>query len=201
MKSILLIVLTLAIVLLSKTEARLTVQERLALLQESDKPDYCSACLRKGMSNHFPHACPKGMPDPIDMASKSSEVPPELVRCICLSFMNPSWMTADCTAECEFTKSKESMAMIPKIQDFPGCEAWVDLKTITELDVEGWPKRDPNHTPEVYPEDGSDILASLNEVLNHQHKELDSLEIDEVDMDGNGGEDVVDTKNKEKDEL
>ncbi|KAF9983782.1 hypothetical protein BGZ75_004745 [Mortierella antarctica] len=187
--------------LLSATEARLTVKERLALLKESDKPDYCSACLRKGMNNHFPHACLKEMPDPIEVASKSSDVPPDLVRCICLAFMNPSWMTADCAVECEFAKSKESMAMIPKIQDFPGCEAWVDLKTITELEVEGWPKRDPNYTPEVYPEDGSDLLSSLQDELKHQQEELDSFELDEVEMDGKGDEEVVDKKNKDKDEL
>ncbi|KAF9953663.1 hypothetical protein BGZ72_005241 [Mortierella alpina] len=201
MKSVSLLILTLTVGLLSATEARLTVKERLDLLKESRTPDYCSACLRKGMTNHFPHACLKDMPDPIEVASKSSDVPPELVRCICLSFMNPSWMTADCADECAFAKSKESMAMIPKIQDFPGCDAWVDLKTITELDVEGWPKRDPNYTPEVYPEDGSDILSSLQEVLKHQQEELDALELDEVEMDGKADEEVVDMKKKDKDEL
>ncbi|CAO3570300.1 unnamed protein product [Mortierella alpina] len=201
MKSISLLILTLAAGLLSVTESRLTVKERLSLLKESNNPDYCSACLRKGMSNHFPHACLKDMPDPIEMASTSSEVSPDIVRCICLSFMDPSWMTADCSVECEFAKRKDSMAMIPKIQDFPGCEAWVDLKTITELEVEGWAKRDPNYTPEVYPEDGSDVLSSLQDVLKHQQEELDSLEVDEVEMDGKEDEKLVDIKNKDKDEL
>ncbi|KAF9287042.1 hypothetical protein BGZ68_002310 [Mortierella alpina] len=201
MKSLSILILTLAAGLLSATEARLTVKERLTLLQGSDKPDYCAACLRKGMTNHFPHACLKDMPDPIEVASQAVEVPPNIVRCVCLAFMNPSWMTADCAVECEFAKSKESMAMIPKIQDFPGCDAWVDLKSITELEVEGWPKRDPNYIPEVYPEDGSDILASLQDVLKHQQEELDSLELDEVEMDGKEDEAVVNVKNKDKDEL
>ncbi|KAG0209987.1 hypothetical protein BGX28_009766 [Mortierella sp. GBA30] len=190
----------LAAIFFSGTSARLTTKERLDLASESENPDYCSACLRKGMTNHFPHACLKDMPDPIKVATESN-VGPDIARCICLAFMDVSWMTADCSTECEFAKYKEAMQMIPKIDAFPGCDAWVDLKTITELDVEGWPKRDPNYKPEVYSNEGAETAASLNDVLKDQQDELDALDdVNEVGMDGEG-EDVVDWKNAYKDEL
>ncbi|KAI1317358.1 hypothetical protein EDD11_008538 [Mortierella claussenii] len=40
--------------------------------------------------------------------------------------------------------------MIPKIGGFPGCEPWVDLDNMVELEVEGYEKRDPLHKPKAY---------------------------------------------------
>ncbi|KAF9350714.1 hypothetical protein BGX26_011156 [Mortierella sp. AD094] len=44
----------------------------------------------------------------------------------------------------------EAMAMIPRVSDFPGCERWIDMRTVTELELRGLPKRDPDYQPAVY---------------------------------------------------
>ncbi|KAI7816810.1 hypothetical protein BC939DRAFT_467779 [Gamsiella multidivaricata] len=59
-------------------------------------------------------------------------------------------MQKDCWAECEFAKYTEAMQMIPKVMDYSGCDQWVDLKTIAELNKPGFPKPDLGHKSVVH---------------------------------------------------
>ncbi|KAG0318886.1 hypothetical protein BGZ99_005378 [Dissophora globulifera] len=176
---------------LSQTAARLTPQERATLSQSvsnnGGELDYCSACLKKGMTNHFPHACSQDMPDPIALAAQTAKIQPEVVRCLCASFINASWMTLDCRDECEFAKYPEAMTMIPKVKDFPGCDRWVNLETLEELEVEGYAKRDPNYQPEVYAYEDDEMVDNpeLRALTDSIFKELDQLAVlEDEDMDG-----------------
>ncbi|KAF9105078.1 IMP 5'-nucleotidase [Mortierella sp. AM989] len=157
------VIVILGTLFISIAKAHLTSEERYAVFQVSPKnPDYCSACLRKAMTNHFPHACHHNMPDPIAFASTPGQVQPEIIRCICVAFINPGWMRSDCRVECEFARYDEAMAMIPKVNDFPGCERWIDMKTITELDLPKFPKRNPDYRPVVYDYEDDEEVESAH---------------------------------------
>ncbi|KAF8932423.1 hypothetical protein EDD21DRAFT_371448 [Dissophora ornata] len=194
---------------LFSVSARLTVEEQDALLQSSAQgsPDFCSACLRKAMTNHFPHACSKDMPDPISLASQDGQIKPEIIRCLCVSFIDPMWMKQDCLSECEFVKHEAAMEMIPKVKDFPGCDNWVDLETFTELDVPGYTKRDPEHRPVVYDneEEEASVPKSLEDIIKEKLEQLHVLEDEDMNSDDGGDENDVpltDGSSKEaKDEL
>ncbi|KAG0243567.1 hypothetical protein B0O80DRAFT_507419 [Mortierella sp. GBAus27b] len=186
MKSLNIFAVTLAIFLASfspTAHARLTSEERQLVLESSPStPDYCSACLRKAMTNHFPHACDKDMQDPIVLASQPSQVTPEIVRCLCIAFIDPMWMKQDCLVECEFTKSEDSMKLIPKVHDFPGCNQWVDVKTMIELNIPGYPRRSLNHKPTVYEYSeeelgisGTDVKERVEEIQVLEEEDGDGL--------------------------
>jgi hypothetical protein len=172
----------------STTYARLSPEERHLVLESSPStPDYCSACLRKAMTNHFPHACYKDMPDPIVLASRPSQITPEIIRCLCIAFIDPIWMKQDCLVECEFTKSEGSMKLIPKVQDFPGCNQWVDVKSMMEQDLPGYPKRSAGYIPVVYEYSEEELgISGLGQGAKEKVEQIQVLE--EEDGDGLGAQ-------------
>ncbi|KAF9093595.1 hypothetical protein BGX29_009876 [Mortierella sp. GBA35] len=130
--------------------AALTPQERQETeARDPTNPNYCPDCLTKALVNHFPHACPPDL-QPMQAISRPSGPTPTERRCICIAFLDLFWMKADCSAECSFVHDEDAMSGFLSAKSIPGCDQWVDLETMTEKEVEGFAKRDPDHTPEVF---------------------------------------------------
>ncbi|KAF9206702.1 hypothetical protein BGZ49_001968 [Haplosporangium sp. Z 27] len=145
------------------------------------------------------------MPDPITFAKITGQVQPEVVRCVCLAFVDTQWMRSDCRMECEFTGYDEAMETIPKAKDFPGCERWVDMKSLEELELQGFSKRDPDYRPVVYNYEfydeatestdlrSGDLLKKLTEEEILEEEDYEDCDLDE--------EDEINLVNRIRDEL
>ncbi|KAG0321391.1 hypothetical protein BG000_003245 [Podila horticola] len=115
--------------------ARLTAQERLAVeLLNPDNPNYCPACIKKAMSNHFPHACPPDLPEYND-PSRTSPRPNEM-RCVCVAFHDLHWMRSDCSRECTFVRDERAMATFDEEEVEAKEEAKEETKEEEEETVE-----------------------------------------------------------------
>ncbi|KAF9915426.1 hypothetical protein BX616_006182 [Lobosporangium transversale] len=130
--------------------AALTPQERIEVeAKNPENPNYCPACLQKAMSNHFPHACPKGI-EPMNAHSRPEGPTAQEQRCVCVAFRDLYWMKLDCQRECAFVNDPEAMTHFLPSDQIPGCDQWIDFETGEEKDVEGFDKRDPAHVPEKF---------------------------------------------------
>ncbi|KAF9156671.1 hypothetical protein BG015_002875 [Linnemannia schmuckeri] len=130
--------------------AALTPQERLETeARDSTNPNYCPDCLKKALLNHFPHACPSDLQPMVAITRPSGPTPAER-RCICIAFLDLFWMKSDCSAECAFVHDADAMSHLLTAKSIPGCEKYVDFETGTELEIEGFEKKDPEYVPEVY---------------------------------------------------
>ncbi|KAF9396414.1 hypothetical protein CPC16_002137 [Podila verticillata] len=153
--AITLVATTLAL-LSSTTTARLTEQERRAVeLLNPENPNYCPACIKKAMTNHFPHACPANLPDYNDPSRTAGPAPTEM-RCVCVAFHDLHWMKSDCSRECTFVRDERAMTTFVKPSQMKGCEAFVDFETGEALEKEGMASKDPAHRPVVYEQDEDD---------------------------------------------
>ncbi|KAG0363431.1 hypothetical protein BG005_000065 [Podila minutissima] len=153
--------------------ARLTAQERLAVeLLNPDNPNYCPACIKKAMTNHFPHACPPDLPEYHD-PSRTSPRPTEM-RCVCVAFHDLHWMRSDCSRECTFVRDERAMATFVKPSQMKGCEAFVDFETGEALEVEGMARKDEGHRPAVYEQD-----AEEEKEAKEEKKEEETVEVEE----------------------
>ncbi|KAG0348911.1 hypothetical protein BG004_003743 [Podila humilis] len=141
--------------------ARLTVSERRQIeARNPENPNYCPACIKKAMTNHYPHACPEDLSD----YSEDRTAPrPAEMRCVCVAFMNLDWMKTDCALECSFVRDDRAMASFVGPSKIPGCEKYVDLEKNEELELEDLPKRDPNHKPVVYGDDEGEETNEKNQ--------------------------------------
>ncbi|KAG0214319.1 hypothetical protein BGX28_002427 [Mortierella sp. GBA30] len=136
--------------------AALTAEERIEVeAKDPGNPNYCPACLKKAMINHFPHACPKDL-EPMEATTRPEGPRPHEQRCVCISFMDLYWMKLDCTQECTFVHDVEAMSHFVPASSIPGCDKWVDFETGKEKEVEGFEKKDPSHKPEVFTQDSTD---------------------------------------------
>ncbi|KAG0086457.1 hypothetical protein BGZ92_008119 [Podila epicladia] len=157
--------------------ARLTAQERLAVeLLNPDNPNYCPACIKKAMTNHFPHACPSDLPE-YDDPSRSSPRPTEM-RCVCVAFHDLQWMRSDCSRECTFVRDERAMATFVKPSQMKGCEDFVDFETGEALEVEGMAPKDEGHKPVVYEQDAQEENESKEEA-KEEKKEEEAVEVEE----------------------
>lgn len=140
----------------STTTARLTEQERRAVeLLNPENPNYCPACIKKAMTNHFPHACPANLPEYNDPSRTAGPAPTEM-RCVCVAFHDLHWMKSDCSRECTFVRDERAMDTFVKPSQMKGCEAFVDFETGEALEKEGMASKDPAHRPVVYEQDEED---------------------------------------------
>ena len=73
-----------------------------------------------------------------------------LFRSVCIAFLDLFWMKADCSAECAFVHDADAMSHMLSAKSIPGCDKYVDFETETELEIEGFEKKDPEYKPEVY---------------------------------------------------
>ncbi|KAF9905849.1 hypothetical protein EC991_001254 [Linnemannia zychae] len=130
--------------------AALTPQERLETeARDPTNPNYCPDCLTKALVNHFPHACPSDLKPMVAISRPTGPTPAER-RCICIAFLDLFWMKTDCSSECAFVHDADAMGHFVTAKSIPGCEQFVDFETNTELELEGYTKKDPNYVPEVY---------------------------------------------------
>ncbi|KAG0325166.1 hypothetical protein BGZ99_001007 [Dissophora globulifera] len=130
--------------------ARLTPEDRIRVeARDPGNPNYCPACLTKAMHNHFPHACAAKM-DPLEAATRPGGHRPDEMRCVCLSFMDVSWMKLDCEQECIYVNDSEAMSSFVHSKDIPGCDKYVDFDTGEEKEIEGFAKKDPTYQPETF---------------------------------------------------
>ncbi|KAG0371114.1 hypothetical protein BC939DRAFT_477916 [Gamsiella multidivaricata] len=153
--------------------ATLTPQERLEVeAKDPDNPNYCPACLKKALFNHFPHACPKDL-EPWEATTRPEGPRPNEQRCICIAFVDLFWMKRDCEQECTFVNNPAAMAHFQPAEDIPGCDKWIDFATGQENQVEGFEPRNPSHQPEVYvPEDTeAETEASQEETVKDKEEE------------------------------
>ncbi|KAG0379980.1 hypothetical protein BGX24_010778 [Mortierella sp. AD032] len=136
----------------SFVSAALTPQERLETeARDPTNPNYCPDCLTKALVNHFPHACPPDLQPMVAISRPSGPTPAER-RCICVAFLDLFWMKTDCSSECAFVHDADAMTHFMTAKSIPGCDKYVDFETNTELEVEGFEKKDPTHVPEVFVE-------------------------------------------------
>jgi len=150
------LVATALALLSSTTTARLTEQERRAVkLLNPENPNYCPACIKKAMTNHFPHACPAELPEYNDPSRTAGPAPTEM-RCVCVAFHDLHWMKSDCSRECTFVRDERAMDTFVKPSQMKGCEAFVDFETGEALEKEGMASKDPAHRPVVYEQDEED---------------------------------------------
>ncbi|KAF9431034.1 hypothetical protein BGZ94_000033 [Podila epigama] len=175
--------------------ARLTAEERkIVERRDPDNPNYCPACLKKAMSNHFPHACPQELArfdeHPTQMGPK-----PEEERCVCVAFMELSWMKADCQQECTFVKDERAMASFVKPMQMPGCAKFINFETGEVLEVDGIPNKDPDHKPVVYDKDDD------SEEVEEASEEKKTSEDDIKDNDGKNGKDGQANDQQEQEEI
>ncbi|KAF9321957.1 hypothetical protein BG003_009275 [Podila horticola] len=158
--------------------ARLTAQERLAVeLLNPDNPNYCPACIKKAMSNHFPHACPPDLPEYND-PSRTSPRPNEM-RCVCVAFHDLHWMRSDCSRECTFVRDERAMATFVKPSQMKGCEAFVNFETGEALEVEGMASKDEGHKPVVYEQDEEEVEAKEEAKEETKEEEEETVEVEE----------------------
>ncbi|KAG0286055.1 hypothetical protein BGZ96_009794 [Linnemannia gamsii] len=130
--------------------AALTPQERLnSEAKDPVNPNYCPDCLKKALVNHFPHACPTDLEPLIAITRPSGPTPTER-RCVCIAFLDLHWMKTDCSAECAFVHSNDAMTHLLNSKNIPDCDQYVDIETGTELEMDGFEKKDPNYVPEVF---------------------------------------------------
>lgn len=130
--------------------ATLTPQERLkSEAKDPVNPNYCPDCLKKALVNHFPHACPPDL-EPMAAITRPTGPTPTERRCVCIAFLDLHWMKSDCSAECAFVHSNDAMTHLLNAKNIPDCDKYVDFETGTELELEGFEKKDPNHVPEAY---------------------------------------------------
>ncbi|KAF9131335.1 hypothetical protein BGW39_001946 [Mortierella sp. 14UC] len=130
--------------------AALTPEERLETeARDPTNPNYCPDCLKKALVNHFPHACPPDLQPMVAITRPSGPTPAER-RCICVAFLDLFWMKTDCSSECAFVHDADAMGHLMTAKSIPGCEQFVDFETNTELELDGFAKKDPNHMPEVF---------------------------------------------------
>ncbi|KAK3836524.1 MAG: hypothetical protein JOS17DRAFT_734426 [Linnemannia elongata] len=184
--------------------AALTPQERLETeSRDSANPNYCPDCLKKALVNHFPHACPSDLQPMVAITRPSGPTPAER-RCICVAFLDLFWMKADCSAECAFVHDSDAMSHLLSAKSIPGCDKYVDFETGTELEIEGFEKKDPAYKPEVYQQatreeaeaqaaaqerahakafPAADDAGASGEVVEEEKEPLEELAFD-FDMDG-----------------
>ncbi|KAF9950421.1 hypothetical protein BGZ72_007916 [Mortierella alpina] len=130
--------------------ATLTPEERIQVeAKDPGNPNYCPACLKKAMVNHFPHACPKDL-EPMEATTRPEGPRPDEQRCVCVSFMDLYWMKLDCAKECTFVNDAEAMKNFLPSSSIPGCDKWVDFESGEEKEVEGFKKKDVQYKPEVF---------------------------------------------------
>ncbi|CAO3572316.1 unnamed protein product [Mortierella alpina] len=133
--------------------AALTPEERIQVeAKDPGNPNYCPACLKKAMANHFPHACAKDV-DPVEATTRPEGPRPDEQRCVCVSFMDLYWMKLDCAQECSFVHDAEAMKNFLPSSSIPGCDKWVDFESGEEKEVEGFEKKDAEYKPEVFTTD------------------------------------------------
>ncbi|KAF9972617.1 hypothetical protein BGZ73_004242 [Actinomortierella ambigua] len=133
------------------SQAALTQEEEAAYIaKEGPDANLCAPCLEKAMNNHFPHACPKDI-DYQAANSRPTGATPQEERCVCVSFHDLYWMKADCSKECLYVHNPQAMAHFLPASQIEGCGNWIDFTTNQEKEVEGFPAKDPNHKPEVFP--------------------------------------------------
>ncbi|KAF9186013.1 hypothetical protein BGZ51_001365 [Haplosporangium sp. Z 767] len=144
--------------------AALTPEERIQVeAKDPGNPNYCPACLKKAMHNHFPHACPKNM-DALGASRTEGEVPsPEEERCVCVSFMDLYWMKEDCSKECSFVHDASAMEHFLPAKSIPGCDKWIDFETNELKEIDGFKNKDPNHKPELFPTEDSETTTTTSE--------------------------------------
>ncbi|KAG0254895.1 hypothetical protein BG011_005456 [Mortierella polycephala] len=144
--------------------AALTPEERIQVeAKDPGNPNYCPACLKKAMSNHFPHACPKNM-DALGASRTEGDVPsPEEERCVCVSFMDLYWMKEDCSKECSFVHDAAAMEHFLPAKSIPGCDAWIDFETNELKEIDGFKNKDPNYKPELFPTEDSETTTTTSE--------------------------------------
>ncbi|KAK5816885.1 hypothetical protein F5H01DRAFT_341944 [Linnemannia elongata] len=130
--------------------AALTPQERIETeSRDPTNPNYCPDCLKKALVNHFPHACPPDLQPMVAITRPSGPTPAER-RCVCIAFLDLYWMKTDCSSECAYVHSSDAMAHLLSSKNIPDCDKYVDFETGTELEIEGFEKKDPEYKPEVY---------------------------------------------------
>ncbi|KAG0204479.1 hypothetical protein BGX33_008429 [Mortierella sp. NVP41] len=130
--------------------AALTVEEVTAIEdREGPSANLCPACLQKAMHNHFPHACDRDMDSTVANDRPSGTTAQE-ERCVCLAFQDLFWMKADCSAECPYVHRPATMKYFLPSAKIEGCDKWMNFETGQELEVEGFPKKNPEHKPEVF---------------------------------------------------
>ncbi|KAF9289856.1 hypothetical protein BGZ68_008455 [Mortierella alpina] len=130
--------------------AALTPEERIQVeAKDPGNPNYCPACLKKAMINHFPHACPKDL-EPMEATTRPEGPRPDEQRCVCVSFMDLYWMKLDCEQECTFVNDPEAMKNFLPASSIPGCDKWVDFVSGEEKEVEGFEKKVDQYKPEVF---------------------------------------------------
>ncbi|KAF8957230.1 hypothetical protein BGZ46_002222 [Entomortierella lignicola] len=170
--------------------AKLTPEERVQVeAKDPSNPNYCPACLVKALSNHFPHACPKGI-DPIAATTRPEGPEPFEQRCICVAFTDLGWMKQDCSLECPFVHNPQAMNYFLSTQKIKGCEKWIDMDTNEEIEVEGFEMKDPNHKPVVYDdteelyndieEKDTDVVPE-EEILENAEQEQEQKEVPKED--------------------
>ncbi|KAF9938567.1 hypothetical protein BGZ65_012612 [Modicella reniformis] len=175
------------------SQAALTPQERVAYqLENGQEANLCAPCLQKAMHNHFPHACAADM-DSDAVNSRPEGSTQEEERCVCLAFLDLYWMKADCSLECPYVYSEASMKYFLPAEKIDGCNKWVDFEERKEIPVEGFPPKDPNHTPKVFPitpappkpegaedvqEDDGRFKVSVH--VEHDEKKKAQLELEEA---------------------
>ncbi|KAG0240078.1 hypothetical protein BGW41_007243 [Actinomortierella wolfii] len=132
------------------SQAALTKEEEEShIAKGGPNANLCAPCLEKAMNNHFPHACTKDINYEAANTRPSGATPTE-ERCVCLAFQDLYWMKADCSKECLFVHQPKAMARFLPASKIDGCDKWIDFKTGQEKEVEGFPPKDLNHTPEVF---------------------------------------------------
>ncbi|KAF9109688.1 hypothetical protein BGX27_007339 [Mortierella sp. AM989] len=164
--------------------AALTPEERIEVeAKDPNNPNYCPACLKKALHNHFPHACPKGV-DPIAATTRAEGPQPHEQRCICFAFMELSWMKKDCSKECSFVHNPTAMEYFVSAQTIKGCDKWVDFEKGEEKEIEGYAKKDPNHKPEVFSTEKEGAAQDENnadEIKQEQKQDNDQVEKEKED--------------------
>ncbi|KAF9573204.1 hypothetical protein EC968_008946 [Mortierella alpina] len=177
--------------------ATLTPEERILVeAKDPGNPNYCPACLKKAMVNHFPHACPKDM-EPMEAMIRPEGPRPEEKRCVCVSFMDLYWMKLDCAQECTFVHDAEAMKNFMPSSSIPGCDKWVDFVSGEEKEVEGFEKKDVQYRPEVFTQDNNgehdpDRVSEPSEAEAEKHV-LEELKAEEPTV-----EQVKTTENGER---
>ncbi|KAF9968878.1 hypothetical protein BGZ70_000022 [Mortierella alpina] len=127
--------------------AALTPEERIQVeAKDPGNPNYCPACLKKAMANHFPHACSKD----VEATTRPEGPRPDEQRCVCVSFTDLYWMKLDCAQECSFVHDAEAMKNFLPSSSIPGCDKWVDFESGAEKEVEGFEKKNAEYQPEVF---------------------------------------------------
>lgn len=175
--------------------AALTPQERLASeAKDPVNPNYCPDCLKKALVNHFPHACPTDLEPMVAITRPSGPTPTER-RCVCIAFLDLHWMKTDCSSECAFVHSNDAMTHLLNSKNIPDCNQYVDLESGTELEMDGFEKKDPNHVPEVFEQATREEAEAKAAAQERAHAEAYPA-AEEVDV-GGGEEGGVEVNKKE----